>query len=154
MMRVPARFPLALALAVAGWIGPARAQGPMGPSRQVTLFGVIATPGGTAVDPKLVKVGPQLRQLLPKHGFKLLDVQSRRLAVGQTVACSLGPGYTAEAGLVSPLDDEGKVELRVAVEQGGMPLALTDVKTPPNQLFFCDKQLPDGSRLVVGVGAR
>jgi len=154
MMRVPARFPLALALTVAGWIGPARAQGPMGPSRQVTLFGVIATPGGTAVDPKLVKVGPQLRQLLPKHSFKLLDVQSRRLAVGQTVACSLGPSYTAEAGLVSPLDDEGKVELRVAVEQGGTPLALTDVRTPPNQLFFCDKQLPDGSRLVVGVGAR
>ena len=153
MTRVRARYALALALAVTlACVGPARAQ--VGPARQVTLFGVIATPGGMAVDPKLAKVAPQLRKLLPDHSFKLLDVQSRRLAVGQSLTCALGPGYTAEARLDSSLDDEGKVELRVAVEQAGVPLALTDVRTPPNQLFFCDKPLPDGSRLVVGVGAR
>lgn len=125
-----------------------------GPSRQVTLFGIVATPGGKKVDPKLAKVEPQLRKLLPDHGFRLLGVESRRLDVSETLTCDLGNGLSAEAGLLHALDATGKVGLRIALEQEGTPLVITDVATPPNQLFFCDKRLPDGSRLVLGVGAR
>ena len=123
-------------------------------ARQVTLFGIVATPGGKAVDPKLAKVAPQLRKLLPNHSFRLLGVESRRLGVSETLTCDLGGGFSAEVGLLDPLDAVGKVGLRIALEENGAPLVITDVATPPNQLFFCDKRLPDGSRLVVGVGAR
>ena len=146
---------LALALACAGFLGaPGQARAQDEPARQVTLFGIIAMPGTTAIDPKLARVAPQLRKLLPGHGFKLLGVQSRRLAVGQSLSCDLGAGYSAEARLDSARNPDGKVELRVAFEEAGAVLAVTDVSTPPNQLFFCDKLLPDASRLVVGVGAR
>src|SRR5436190_938078 len=81
---------LALALVVTVVLfgrAPAPAQMPDEPARQVTLFGVIATPFDPAVDPKLVRIAPQLRKLLPNHGFRLLGVQSKRLTAGQTVTC-------------------------------------------------------------------
>ena len=42
----------------------------------------------------------------------------------------------------------------MALERNGQTEFGTLVKTPPNQLFFLDKTMPDGSRLLVGVGAR
>jgi hypothetical protein len=122
-------------------------------ARQVTLFGVKATPG-TATDPKLDRVESQLRKLLPGYGFRLLDVQTKRLAVDQTLTCDLEGGYTASATLLNPLDDNGKVRLRCRVLLAEAVQLGTDVSTPPNQLFFCDKALGDGSRLLIGVGAR
>ncbi len=149
------RAALCLGLAFALLVAAAgRARADVGPSRQVTLFGIVAVPGGTAVDPKLSKVAPQLRKLLPGHEFRLLGVKSRRLAVGETMRCDLGAGLNAEAGLLDAQDADAKVDLRIALDQDGAPLIVTDVATPPNQLFFCDKRLPDGSRLVIGVGAR
>ena len=133
---------------------PAPAQGVDAPARQVTLFGVIAVPGGTDTDPKLAKVQPQLRKLLPNHGFRLLDVRSKRLQSGATVGCNLEDNFTAAATLVQPLDENGKVQLRCAVLQNQTVLLETLVSTPPNQLFFCDKQLPNGHRLLIGIGAR
>jgi hypothetical protein len=124
------------------------------PARQVTLFGIVATPNATAVDPKLRSIAPQLRRLLPNHGFKLLDVQSKRLVVGRTVTCNLGDGYTAATTLVQPLDEDGKVQLRCEIGLNDVPQLATVVATPPNQLFFCDKMLNNGSRLLIGVGAR
>ena len=53
------------------------------PARQVTLFAVIAVPGSNAIDPKLAGIELQLRKLLPGHGFKLLDVRSKRLHAGK-----------------------------------------------------------------------
>ncbi len=122
--------------------------------RQVTLFGVIASPYDTAVDPKLEKILPQLRKLLPNHGFKLLDVQSKRLTAGQTVTCDLEQGFTTTATLIQPVDDNGKVQLRCAVLQNQTVVLESLVTTPPNQLFFCEKSLPNGTRLLVGIGAR
>jgi ABC-type phosphate transport system substrate-binding protein len=124
------------------------------PSRQVTLFGVLATPGSTTIDPQLKSIAPQLRKLLPGHGFKLLEVQSKRLGVGQSVACDKLNQYSAEAGLLDPLDDNGKVQIRFALGYQGQMQAATIVTTPPNQLFFFDKVLEDGSRLLIGIGAR
>ena len=47
-------------------------------ARQVTVFGVIATPGSKTADSNLATIKTQLDKLLPKHGFKLLDAQSKR----------------------------------------------------------------------------
>ena len=124
------------------------------PARQVTLFGVLATPNDATMDPKLAAVATQLRKLLPNHGFRLLGVQSRRLTVGQSLSCSLGGGFTAGTTLLHPFDANGKVQLRCAVMLNQVPQLDTMVGTPPNQLFFCEKLLPSGQRLLLGVGAR
>jgi hypothetical protein len=134
--------------------GPAHAQVPDEAARQVTLFGVIASPFDMALDPKLARIEPQLRKLLPNHGFKLLGVQSRRLTAGQTVSCDLGNGFAASAVLNEPLDRNGKVVLRCAVVQNQAVQLESLVATPPNQLFFCEKSLPNGTRLLIGIGAR
>jgi hypothetical protein len=123
-------------------------------SRQVTLFGVLATPGSTAVDPQLKSTLPQLRKLLPGHGFKLLEVQSKRLTIGQSITCDKLNQFTAEAGLINSLDDNGKVEIRFALGYQGQMQMATIVSTPPNQLFFFDKALDDGTHLLIGIGAR
>lgn len=123
-------------------------------ARQVTLFGVIASPYDPAVDPKLARIAPQLHKLLPHHGFKLLGVQSKRLVAGQTLTCDLGHGFTAGATLNLPADENGKVQLRCAVLQNQLTQLESLVATPPNQLFFCEKGLPNGTRLLVGIGAR
>ncbi len=124
------------------------------PARQVTLFGVIASPTDMRIDPKLAKIEPQLRKVLPNHGFKLLDVQSKRLTVGKTLTCNLGDGFTAGTTLVRPVDENGKVQLRCAVLLNEMVQLETLVATPPNQLFFCDKTLDNNTRLLIGIGAR
>ncbi len=80
--------------------------------RQVTVFAIVATPGGKTVDSELVSIQPQLSRLLPHHGFKLLDAQSPRIVAGESVECDLGHGYTAETTLVRPIDENGKVQLR------------------------------------------
>src|SRR5262249_14641031 len=121
---------------------------------QVTLFAVVATPGSNAVDPKLAAIAPQLRKLLPNHGFRLLDAQSKRLSTGESVRCELGDGLIAATALVRPLDENGKVQLRCQLAQNGTPQFDTLVATPRNQLFFCDRMRDDGSRLLLGVGAR
>jgi hypothetical protein len=101
-----------------------------------------------------VRVVPQLRKLLPNHGFKLLGVASKRLTAGETVVCDLGNGFTAGATLNQPTDPNGKVQLRCAVMRNQLIQLESLVATPPNQLFFCEKGLPDGTRLLVGIGAR
>ncbi|GAC1470058.1 MAG: hypothetical protein NVSMB9_14710 [Isosphaeraceae bacterium] len=124
------------------------------PARQVTLFGVIASPDDLTIDPKLARIRPQLRKLLPDHGFKLLDVQSKRLTEGQTISCDLEGRFTATATLSQALDENGKVELRCAVLQNQVTRLETRVTTPTNQLFFCEKALDNGTRLLIGIGAR
>jgi hypothetical protein len=123
-------------------------------ARQVTLFGIVAMPNSTAIDPKLVQIADQLRKVKPNHGFKLLEVRSKRLAATESVACDLGNGYVAATELVKPLDLNGKVQLRCTLSRFGDVLFNTLVTTPPNQLFFCDKPLDDGTRLLIGIGAR
>ncbi len=124
------------------------------PARQVTLFAIIATPGINAIDPKLAGIEAQLRKLLPNHGFKLLDVRSKRLRTGESVECDLGSGWTASTDLVQPLDQNGKVELHCRLWQNAVVQFDTRVATPPNQLFFCDRMIDNGGRLLIGVGAR
>lgn len=148
---------LLLCVASAGplWLAvstPVLAQRP--DSRQVTMFGILATPGSTSVDPKLSTLAPQLRKLMPNHGFTLLEVQSKRLSPGKKVACQKLNGYSAEATLMDVLDVNGKVDLRFALGAAGQMQSATIVSTPPNQLFFFDKPLSDGSRLLIGIGAR
>ncbi len=124
-------------------------------TRQVTICGIIADPNSTAIDPKLAKIEPELRKLLPNHGFKLLDVQSKTLHPGQSVACNLkSGGYTADAILDDPLDANGKVRLTCQLAQYNVVQLQTMVTTPPNQLFFCDQALANGTHLLIGVGAR
>ena len=124
------------------------------PARQVTLFGVIAVPGSNAIDPRLAGIELQLRKLLPGHGFKLLDVRSKRLHIGEAIRCDLGSGWTASTDLLQPLDENGKVELGCTLLLNEVVQFETRVATPPNQLFFCDRMIDNGRRLLIGVGAR
>ena len=145
----------ALAVALDPRLPQVQAQFPAAESaRQVTLFAVIAIPGSSAIDPKLAGIEPQLRRLLPGHGFKLLDVRSKRLHEGESVQCDLGSGWTAATDLVQSLDQNGKIELRCRLLQNDVPQFATQVATPPNQLFFCDRMIDNGKRLLIGVGAR
>jgi hypothetical protein len=123
-------------------------------SRQVTIFGIIATPESKAIDTKLVRIKAQLDELMPKHGFQLLDAQSKRIVAGESVSCDLVNGYKVETGLVKPLDENGKVQVRCELFQNEVRQSSTLVKTPLNQLFFCQQELPDGAQLLIGIGAR
>ena len=128
----------------------------------MTLFGILATPGGNRVDPKLKKIEPQLRKLFPdnNYSFKLLATESKRLGVGDLVTCKLGDGFVAGAQLVSIADAEGNLQMRFALDYEDVTEFTTIVRTPPNQLFFCDKalpsnaKLPNGSKLLIGLGGR
>jgi hypothetical protein len=123
--------------------------------RQVTVLAILATPGSKAIDSKLAALKPQLSRLLPDHGFKLLDVQSKRIIAGESVTCDLGHGYTAKTALVRSVPDNGKVGLSCELFLDRAVQFSAKVKTPPNQLFFCERPfLDDGSRLLIGVGAR
>ena len=123
-------------------------------ARQLTVFGVIATPGGKTADTNLATINTQLDKLLPKHGFKLLDAQSKRIVAGESVTCDLRNGYSLVASLVQPVDENGKVQIRCELFRDQDRQFSTLVKTPPNQLFFCQRALQDGSQLLIGVGAR
>jgi hypothetical protein len=123
-------------------------------ARQVTVFGVIATPGSKTADTNLATIKTQFDKLLPKHGFKLLDVQSKPIVAGESVTCDLRNGYSLLASLVQPVDENGKVQIRCELCRGQDRQFSTLVKTPPNQLFFCQRALQDGSQLLIGVGVR
>jgi len=136
-----------------GFVAPlASAQQMVG--RQVTVFGVLATPGQTQNDPKLKEVLPQLRHLLPGHGFKLLKVESKRITGGETVACNLGAGFVAASQLMTPIDANGKIQMRFELSVDGLSQYQTIVTTPSNQIFYVNRMLPNGERLIVGIGAR
>lgn len=134
------------------------------PGRQVTLFGILATPSDVKVevDAKLRKIEPQLRKLFPdnNYSFKLLATESKRLGVGDMVTCRLGDGFVAGTQLVSIADPDGNLQMRFVLEYDGEIEFTTIVRTPPNQLFFCDKalpnnaKLPNGSKLLIGLGGR
>jgi hypothetical protein len=81
-------------------------------------------------------------------------VRSKRLRAGQSVGCDLGQGLVASTTLVRPVNENGKVELHCVLSANGIAQFNTLVTTPPNQLFFCDQMRDDGTRLLVGVGAR
>jgi hypothetical protein len=121
---------------------------------QVTSFGVVATPGGKTTDLRLVTIKTQLDKLLPKHGFRFLDAQSKRIVPMQSVSCKLDNQYTIITSLIQAVDENGKVQLRCELLQDHTPKFSTLVKTPLNQLFFCQHPLHDGSQLLIGVGAR
>jgi hypothetical protein len=135
--------------------GSGRITGGESTGRQVTVFAILATRNAPTVDPRLTSgVKAQLRKILPDHGFKLLDVQSKLLDVNETVTCDLRGGYTAQTVLVKSLDENGKVQLRCNVALDKVPQFTTLVKTPVNQLFFYERSLKNGSRVLIGVGAR
>lgn len=148
-------IPLALMVPIALFakVGPAKVRIQQG-MPQVTLFGVLATPGEKTADKDLANVAAQLQKLLPNHGFKHLGSRSRALAPGQEVACTFGEGWSASLQMVTPLDAEGKVQMKVTVNHEGEPSFQRIVRTPPNQLFYCDVALANGNRLVLGMGAR
>ncbi|MDR3635761.1 MAG: hypothetical protein P4L84_18310 [Isosphaeraceae bacterium] len=123
-------------------------------ARQVTVCGIVADPNNLDVDPKLAQIQPQLSKLLPKHGFRLIEVKSKRVKGGQSVVCDLGGGYSAEALLVEPLDENGKVQLKCDLTLNAVSQFSTLVTTPANQLFFCDQKRGDGTHLLIAVGAR
>ena len=120
------------------------------------MFGILATPGGNDIDPKLKKIEVQLRKLFPgkEYSFKLLATESKRLEVGQSFVCNLGDGFVAGTELKSTLDGEGNIQMRFVLDLHEQTEFTTIVRTPPNQLFFCDKQLPNGAKLLIGLGGR
>ena len=130
------------------------AQTPPAPARQVTVFGVRATPGETPADKRLSAVLPQLRRLLPRHGFGLIRSESSRAVAGEAVTCDLSDRYVATSRLVEARDGNGKVRMRFTLSRADKPVFETVVSIPPDQVLFCEQPLPDGSKLLVGLGAR
>lgn len=127
------------------------------PGRQVTMFGILATPDGKGqIDPKLKPIAPQLRKLFPGKGYsyKLLATDSKRLSVDGALTCKLGDGFVAGTTLISALDGDGNIQMRFVLEYENQTEFTTIIRTPPNQLFFCDKALPNGSKLLIGLGGR
>jgi hypothetical protein len=123
--------------------------------RQVVMFGVLATPGGTTMDPKISPVvAAKLRKTFPNHGFKLLEVKSQRVMKGQAVPLNLGGGFASSAMLLNPFDPNGKVQLKFDLTFQGTSQFQTIVATPADQFNYFDKMLPDNSHLLIGVGAR
>lgn len=118
------------------------------PYREVRLFGVVATPGRSEIDPKLEAVGmvPQLRQFLDgctECGVKLLGSQSReRLATDQTLMLDLENGYSASAELGDLLTDDGKVQLRFTLSEHGQPRFQRVIATPPTSPSSATKPCP------------
>jgi hypothetical protein len=151
VFRVPGLGLAAVLVALTLGAGEATAQDDL--TTQVTLFGIRATPGSKYVDPRLATIAPQLKQILPGHGFKLIDARTRRLGVGESMTCDMGKGIEASTGLLNPLDANGKVQLRFSLTVDGREHAKI-INTPANQLFFADRPLADGSRLLLGMGAR
>lgn len=128
---------------------------PAKPFRQVTVFGIVATPEDHAVDPRLDMIADDLRKLKPGHGFQMNSVSSRRLASGESLARDLGDGIVAHVELEDSLDlTTGKLRIRFTMEVDGRETFTTTVATSPNQVFFCDKPLGDGVRMLIGIGAR
>ncbi len=123
-------------------------------ARHVTVFAIVATPGSKNVDSKLKSIRSQLDKLVPRHGFKLLDVQNKEIVTGESVVCELRDGYKAQVSLLGPVDENGKVQVRFELFLNDGREFSTLVKTPLNQLFFCERKLADGSQLLIGVGAR
>lgn len=149
---------IVLALGAAG-LRPTRADGEVDPYRDVvrhvTVFAILATPEGKSVDGRLSGIQRHLGRLLPRHGFKLLDAQTARIVAGEALECKLTNGYTVETTLVRPIDDDGKVQLRCELFLDGERQFSANVRTPLNQLFFCERPyLTDGSKLLIGVAAR
>jgi hypothetical protein len=131
----------------AGWQAPT--------SRQVVVFGVLATPGSKTMDKDITPaVAAELRRRLPNHGFKLLKAESQKTTAGQTVTCKLGEGYVATTRLLTPLDINGRVQMRFELLLDDVPQFQTIVATPPDQLNYADKMLPDNSHILIGIGAR
>jgi hypothetical protein len=125
------------------------------PGRQVVMFGVLATPGGTAMDPKISPVvAARLRQVLPGHGFKLIHNKSERVLQGPSHELDMGGGFEAVAQLMNPLDTTGKVQMQFALNFQGVLQFQSIVVTPADQFNFFDKMLPNNSHLLIGVGAR
>jgi hypothetical protein len=142
-----------------GGLRPTRAEGEADPDativRQVTVLGILAIPGGKTSDSQLANVLPQLNHLLPHYGFKVLDVHSARIVAGESVKCELGHGFKSTTTLVRPLDEDGKVRLRCELTLDGELQFSANVRTPINQVFFCERPyLSDGSKLLLGLGVR
>ncbi len=124
--------------------------------RHVTVFAILATPEPSkSVDRRLSTIQTHLGDLLPKHGFKLLDVKSARIAAGESIGSRLTHGYAIETTLLRPIDEEGKVQLRCELDLDGERQFSATIRAPLNQLFFCERPyLTDGSKLLIGLAAR
>ena len=123
--------------------------------RHVTVFAILATPGGKAVDGRLTSFQKYLGRLLPGHSFKLLDARNARIVAGESIECKLTHGYAVETTLIRPIDEDGKVQLRCELSLDGQRQFSATVRTPLNQVFFCERPyLTDGSKLLIGVAAR
>ena len=104
--------------------------------------------------PKLKEVLPQLNTNFPGHSFRLLKAESKRVLAGQTVSVDLGDGFVASSQLVSPFDQNGKIPMRFDLSLFGISQFQMIVTTPPNQISYVNRMLPNGNRLIVGIGAR
>jgi hypothetical protein len=131
------------------------ASGQEASGRQVVMFAVVATPNSTAMDKKISPaVAARLRRTLPNHGFTLVKVKNVRLVAGQSLTLDLGSGFVTKAQLITPLDANGKVQMRFDLSLDGLSQFQSIVTTPTDQFNFFDKTMPDDSHLLIGVGAR
>ena len=142
--------------------GPSRRPGPVGRGlcRQVTLFAIIAVPWTRTYD-------------RPEARSRIAGTASQAACPTMASSCStcaeqaawrrgVGPLRPGRQGALmrrpswcGPLDENGKVAAARCqlLRERGLPASSRTSATPSNQLFFCDRTLDNGSRLLIGVGA-
>ncbi|WP_165227354.1 hypothetical protein [Aquisphaera insulae] len=123
-------------------------------ARQVTVLAILATPGTKEMDTRLGSVRTQLRKAMPDHGFRLIEVESKRLKVGESITCDVGRDYTARTTLKDAVEETGKIRLRCEFSRGKVVEFSKEIRSPVNQLFFYERTLDDGKRVLIGVGVR
>ncbi len=119
---------------------------------QVTVFGIVAVPNQAMMDPKLKAIAPNCAACSPTMVSSCSTSRASGSRPDRPSVANSG-GAAAATTLMMPLDDNGKVQLRCELLQNEVSQVATMVATPPNQLFFCDKARPDGSRILIGIGA-
>jgi hypothetical protein len=120
----------------------------------VTVFGILATPNGKDVDPRLENVAPILEKLFPEYGLRRVGVKSRRLAPGESIHCPLEEGRSVNVDYLEGPSRAGKVRFKLTLEIPGQDRFVDIITTPENQTSFVDRMLPNKQRLVIGLGAR
>jgi hypothetical protein len=118
----------------------------------VTVFAIRAVPGTSAIDPRLAPVRGQLRTIAPDDSLTLIATRSEPLKPGETLSCDLGDGRSAATTFEK--EEAGRIVLLCTFKDGDSLPFSTRVDAPENQLFFYERPLGDGSRALIGVGAR
>lgn len=121
---------------------------------QITAMTILAEKGIGEKDPKLDQVYDRLVQVLPGYHFQLIEGRTARLEESGIFEIKGPMQDRLQVGLQQVLNDDGKVVLGLKLFHEDQMVFGTEIRTPPNQLFFLDRKINGNQRLLIAVGAR